>query len=489
MKKSFFASLLLFVSFQITLAQSQKSLQYVDFIDSTTIRTTLGTLASDEFEGRKTGEKGNEIAANYIADYLKDTGIKAGNNASYFQNIETNIRLRGKKGSFLWDGFNYSMDYSYPNSSQHDSLLTANEIIFVGYGIHSKEYNDFEGLDIKGKTLMKIDDTPYNKVGIKLNSTDKSDVLFAANPPKAILKIRRGFGEFYQSTYSDLVFHENDGKVPEITINEALANRILQSSEKTVKQLIFEMERQGKLKEPIIIEKEVSISGDFSYKNANANNVIGIIEGADLKDEYIVLSAHYDHEGVAYNKSIYYGADDNASGVTALLETGRIMAKAKKEGNGPRRSIILLFPTAEENGLYGSKYYTDNPVYPLEKTIACLNADMVGRISPEYESKGNNYIYIYSNDLSKDLSEKITEINDNSTKLTIDHKRNSYTFNRSDQYNFSVKNVPSVMFHSGEHKDYHKTTDSADAIDYNALWKRTRLIFLTAWELANPPQN
>ena len=151
----------------------------------------------------------------------------------------------------------------------------------------------------------------------------------------------------------------------------------------------------------------------------------------------------------------------------------------------------MLFPAAEEKGLYGSKYYVDNPIYPLDKTVACVNIDMVGRITPAYESTGNNYVYLVNHkEMSGNLTEQIERINANSTQLKLDYKHTmpgdgERYFSRSDQYNFAEKRIPSIMFTSGEHKDYHKTTDDVEFIDFDGAWKRTKLAFLLVWELAN----
>ena len=225
-------------------------------------------------------------------------------------------------------------------------------------------------------------------------------------------------------------------------------------------------------------------------KDVKTENVVAIIPGAEIPKEYIVISAHLDHVGVK-NGQIYNGADDDGSGNVAMLEIAEAFQMAVKENNRPKRSIIFLHVTGEEKGLLGSRYYTENPLYPLENTVANLNIDMIGRLDPKRVDKDPNYIYLIgSNKLSNELHETSETINRTYTNLILD-----YTFNadndpnrfyyRSDHYNFAKNNIPVIFYFNGTHEDYHQPTDTADKINYDILEKRTKLIFHTAWELAN----
>lgn len=220
-----------------------------------------------------------------------------------------------------------------------------------------------------------------------------------------------------------------------------------------------------------------------------SENVVAYIKGSEYPDETLVISAHYDHMGIQ-NGQIFYGADDNASGTAGVLEIARLFKEATKKGLGPKRSILFLHFTGEEFGLYGSKYYVENPLYPLEKTIADLNIDMIGRRSDAYLETGN-YIYLVGSDrLSKELHEVSENANNQYAQLTLDYKYNvigepEQIYFRSDHYNFVKKGIPAIFYYNGSHEDYHKSTDTADKIDYDLLKKRVQLIFATAWELAN----
>ncbi len=224
-----------------------------------------------------------------------------------------------------------------------------------------------------------------------------------------------------------------------------------------------------------------------------SENVLAFIEGTQKPDEIIVISAHYDHVGVDKKGNIYNGADDDGSGTVSILEIAQAFAKAKKDGVGPKRSILFLHVTGEEKGLYGSRYYTDeNPIFPLENTVANLNIDMIGRIDKNHESEDkNNYVYLIGSDrLSTDLHNISEEMNTKYVNLDLDYTYNAKNdpnrfYYRSDHYNFAKNNVPCIFYFNGVHEDYHKPTDTPDKIEYELLAKRAQLIFCTAWEVAN----
>jgi len=227
----------------------------------------------------------------------------------------------------------------------------------------------------------------------------------------------------------------------------------------------------------------------FSPKLDDSENIWAYIEGTEKPDEVLVISAHYDHVGMK-NGEVYNGADDDGSGTVSLLEIAQAFMKAKKDGYGPKRSILFLHVTGEEHGLHGSRYYSENPLFPVSNTIADLNIDMIGRRDDAHKDNGN-YVYVIGSDrLSTDLHNINEEANKKYTKLALD-----YTFNadndpnqfyyRSDHYNFAKKGIPIIFYFNGVHEDYHKPGDTPDKIEYDLLAKRAQLAFVTAWELAN----
>jgi hypothetical protein len=222
----------------------------------------------------------------------------------------------------------------------------------------------------------------------------------------------------------------------------------------------------------------------------NSINVASIIEGSHYPNEYIVITAHLDHVGIE-GEDIFNGADDDGSGSMALLEIAQAFKIASLDGYRPKRSIVILHVSAEEKGLLGSEYYTDNPLYPLEDTITNLNVDMIGRTDPTRDSDNDNYIYLIGTDrLSSMLHETSERVNKNTVDLELDYRFNAWDdpnrfYERSDHYNFAKNNIPVIFYFSGTHEDYHGPGDTPDKIRYDLLTKRTKLIFHTAWEIAN----
>ena len=219
-------------------------------------------------------------------------------------------------------------------------------------------------------------------------------------------------------------------------------------------------------------------------------NVAAIIKGDVYPNEYIVLTAHLDHVGIE-DGEIYNGADDDGSGSMALLEIAQAFKLAELDGNRPKRSIVILHVSAEEKGLLGSKYYAENPLYPLNETITNLNVDMIGRTDPTRESDNDNYIYLIGTDrLSSMLHETSEKVNSRTVNLELDYRFNAWDdpnrfYERSDHFNFAKNNIPVIFYFSGTHEDYHGPGDTPDKIRYDLLTQRSRLIFHTAWEIAN----
>lgn len=222
----------------------------------------------------------------------------------------------------------------------------------------------------------------------------------------------------------------------------------------------------------------------------SSENVLAFIEGSEKPDEIIIVSAHLDHLGVSDEGHINYGADDDGSGTVALMEMAQAFTLAKKDGFGPKRSILFLHLTAEEIGKKGSEYYVKNPVFPLKNTITNLNIDMIGRVDNIHKDN-KNYMYLIGSDkLSKELHYVSEKVNNAYFNIDLDYRynvkgeKNKY-YSRSDHYNFAKNGIPVIFYFNGEHNDYHLPSDTPDKIEYELLEKRTKLIFATTWQLAN----
>jgi Zn-dependent M28 family amino/carboxypeptidase len=277
----------------------------------------------------------------------------------------------------------------------------------------------------------------------------------------------------------------------------ATADMILKSSSKTVADLKGAIDQSG-APQSQTVKADIATSYATEEIPVKAVDVLGFLPGSDpkLKDEVLVISAHYDHIGLMPEGSkdmVNNGADDDGSGTTAIMELARAFSKAKKDGHGPRRSILFLGNVGEEKGLLGSEYYTDHPVIPLANTIADLNIDMIGRIGVDYIGKpdsANNVYVIGSSMLSTDLHKVGENANNLYTKLDLDYKYDDPAdpnrfYYRSDHYNFAKHGVPIIFYFNGVHADYHRPGDEVSKINFPLLAKRAQLVFYTAWDLAN----
>jgi Zn-dependent M28 family amino/carboxypeptidase len=269
-------------------------------------------------------------------------------------------------------------------------------------------------------------------------------------------------------------------------------------SEKTAEAITgagwAEIKEKGKKEQlkPGMFPANTAIEFQKKTQFLQSSNVLGIIEGSDKKDEWLIITAHYDHLGKR-GDVIYYGADDDGSGTVSVIEMAEAFVKAKAAGKGPRRSILFMTVSGEEKGLWGSEYYSDNPTISLDKITANLNIDMIGRTDTERMKPDTlNYVYVVGDDkLSSELKPISEAANAKYTKMVLDYKFNDPNdkdriYYRSDHYNFARKGIPIIFYYDGMLKaDYHKPTDTPDKINYTLLAKRAQLVFYTAWEMAN----
>lgn len=265
-----------------------------------------------------------------------------------------------------------------------------------------------------------------------------------------------------------------------------MADDILKTEK--VEAIIQKISSYGK---PINLAVKTNFTINIKNKaiNVGTENVLAYVEGSDLKDELIVITAHYDHLGMN-GKIVFNGADDDGSGTVAVIELAKTFAKARNEGHGPRRSLLFMTVAGEEKGLLGSAYYVNNPVFPLANTVCDLNIDMIGRIDAKHEDNPN-YIYLIGSDkLSSTLHTISENMNKTYTNLELDYTYNDEKdknrfYYRSDHYNFAKNGIPVIFYFNGVHADYHKETDEVEKINFAKMEKITQLVFFTAWELAN----
>jgi len=470
----------------------------------------LHIIASDSMEGRATGQSGQKKAAAYLASKFQEFGLSPGvptpQGKSYFQNFslveksweDVFIKIDGKKKTFLTDFYAYG-DVQLPDE-------TKLKIVCVGYGIESKQYNDYQHLDVEGKGVIILAGEPF-KDSISLVSGTKQASSWANDwrakadlaykkGAKAVFIIVGNTDQNFEKRLNDLKSHlsapsmafTHKKKASAFFIPFSMAAEMLHTTNDSLnayKKALAAFEHpKYKFKSARVIAK-----AGVTERTVNTENVLAVIEGNKYPEEVVVLSAHYDHLGIEGGK-IHYGADDDGSGTVAILEISQAFALAKKEGYGPARTILFMPVTGEERGLMGSEYYTDKPVFPLKNTVVDLNIDMIGRLD---EAHANNEEYVYiigSNRLSSELHTISEDVNAIYPKITLDYTFNSFDdpnrfYYRSDHYNFAKNNIPVIFYFSGVHEDYHKPTDTVDKIRFEKMTKITQLVFLTAWQIAN----
>ena len=507
MKKTLllFSALMIFFSCQKE-ATKEDVIKYASTITQDELKEHLYIYASDEFEGRDTGEPGQKKAVEYLKKEYEKLGIGPVIEGNYFQNVplnevstpKVNISANGKS-------FNYYDDF-ISLSSAESGKVDATEIVFAGYGIDDEKYSDYTDLNVAGKIVVVKNGEPKDKSGNNVITGDKKASKWS-NGRQAIYAKRDAAKEngaktlFFVDdnlfkTYSRLFKRrEESGHSNRLSLppkKDAEANMyFFLISEKMGKTLVKNISKTTK---PATIATKFEMDFQTSTTPKPSENVAAIIKGSEKPDEYIVISSHLDHVGVNEKGEVYNGADDDGSGTVSILEIAEAFKKAADAGHGPKRSIIFLNVTGEEKGLLGSRYYTDyEPLVPLENTVANLNIDMIGRIDPEREGD-RNYIYLIGSDkLSTELHELSEKVNDEFMKIELDYTYNDEKdknrfYYRSDHYNFAKNNIPIIFYFNGTHDDYHRVSDTPDKINYDLLENRSRLVFHTAWELANRPE-
>jgi len=491
---------------------------YSSIITTALVQDFVEILASADMAGRETGEEGQRKAADYIAGHFKAMGLPpVSERKNYFQDVLLqneswkDIGIKVGEQEFK----NRTDFYVFPAYNPDRPLTELKEVVFVGYGIEDATYNDYQKTDVSGKAVLFYDGEPMDKNNnslitgtefrsqwsldwqkkVKLAKAKGATMVFIVDTDFAenSKKNRKNTSTYGWKSFSTRTIVKDEDFVSNIFISPAVADAILgKKSEKADDALSALLEGNGKFK-PVKVKTKMEVRMDKELKRLEGSNVIGFIEGSDpeLKKEYVFITAHYDHLGKVEDV-IYYGADDNGSGTAGVMAIAKAFQDAKLKGNGPKRSVVCMLVSGEEKGLLGSKFYVDNPVFPLENTVVDINIDMIGRIDEKHTGNGN-YIYVIGSDrLSTQLHDINEKVNKKYTQLELDYRYNAkddpnHYYERSDHYNFAEKGIPSIFYFNGTHADYHRPTDTVEKIDFPALAKRAQLAFHTAWEIANMP--
>jgi hypothetical protein len=473
-------------------AQDSTALYFANSITTQDLKTHLYVLASDSLEGRETGKKGQKLAADYIATHFTSIGIPPYNGTTYYQEFPLLKQSLKTSSLLLKDSLVFLEDY-YTSPFFSSVNIDFTSIHCIGYGIKEAACSSSKE-DLKDKVVLIFtsnlmsDKDKLTTINEPIGWEQQLEIAYKKGV-KAVLFIDEGvksksskYGSYFTKEKRSVLINNAKFKVPFAFIDAVDLKRTIGWSLKKLKKKVLHCKYPN-----------IPVKGSFStYVNEEllqGENVLGYLEGSDLKDELLVITAHYDHIGI-HDGVVHNGADDDGSGTVAILELAEAFALAKAQGNGPRRSVLFMPVAGEEMGLLGSSYYTENPVFPLKNTIADLNIDMIGRMDENHQ--GNpDYVYLIGADkLSTELHQLSEKANTNYTQLELD-----YTFNdpndpnrfyyRSDHYNFAKNNIPVIFYFNGVHADYHKPSDTVEKIHFGKIASISKLIFHTAWQLVN----
>lgn len=496
----------------------------------------LTFLASDELRGRATGEEGLDLAAAYLATQARKMGLMAvDENGDYYQEYtlvrrtmefpSSRMVIRQNDGSEAITSENFYFLEPVP-----DTFDLAGEVVFGGYGIISAEenYNDLARVDIRDRIVVIMDGIPRDggaMARIKDRKWYGARGFRAKIPeleilgPRAIILVpgpgsgNRSMDQPYRSMTRRMArsrYVEELGSsrspdirysVPVIFAHREVMDLLAGIRGRTFEKLQNKIDSRGKPAPLLFRNTRMEIHAEFTTDRKKVPNVAGLIEGSDpeLKEEILVYSAHFDHLGISADGEVYNGADDNASGCVSLLEIAEAFMKERKN---LKRSVLMLWVSGEEIGLYGSKFYAENPLLPLENTLADINLDMVGAVrtardtgmihSEKVTTMGIDSIQLIGGHQSTELLEIHKRIS-GELGLVTDYSKSSPNhpyryYYRSDQFNFAEKDVPVLFYSTGNHVDYHKVTDDLSRINFDKLLKVTEFTFLLGYELVTMPE-
>ncbi len=434
-------------------------------------------LASDELEGRRPGTKGNELAANYIAEEFKSYGLKPlGDNGTYFQNFKFVSELKvGKNNSLVFniDGkiidFTPDVDFRPMNFSSDTSITT--QLVFAGYGIEADtlHYNDYAGIDVKDKVAVILRYSPdgnnqssnffgystFTKKIMTARDKGAAGVIFITGPVDEanapLLQLRHERASM------------NSG-ISVTQLDQNAANSLFENIGINLFSLQQSINENKKPNSFNFANTSVTIQTEIEKIYSNTANVVGYLYGNDtsLKNEHIIIGAHFDHLGLGGAGSgsivpdtiaVHNGADDNASGTAGLLEIAQSLASQQTQ---LKRSYVFAAFSAEELGLLGSAYFVKNPPFPLDKSVAMINLDMIGRLKDSVLTiQGVGTSPVWNDIIHKQNSDSIFKL-----KLGQDG------FGSSDHASFNSKEVPVLFFFTGLHGDYHRPSDDWQTINY-----------------------
>ena len=470
MKRLLLPILLIAVFSASAQVKEKKIRKYASGIKAKELKEKLSVIASAEMEGRQTASFGQKRAAAYIENKFRELGLLPGNGNSYQQVFKVyQDTLLSYSITTNGNTLAANKEFTFSAAAVPNGNFKIENIYFTGTGAL-----DTTNLPVEGKWVV-IEEGNFFTLRQKLAILERRKV-------RGIISVSKNFPRRTPIAPKSGLYKNADDDIPYLTVSYDAIGQILNKGKLDSASFVALAKQDYPVNTSIAIAKQRLV--------LESSNVLGLLPGTDKKDEYVFITAHYDHLGKR-DSIIYYGADDDGSGTTGVIEIAESFAKAKKAGNGPRRSIVFMTVSGEENGLWGSEYYAENPIYPLDKTSVDLNIDMIGRIDPKYKADSLNYVFVIGDDkLSSDLKPITDYVNNKYMNMELDRRYNDVSdpnrfYYRSDHYNFAKKGVPIIFYFNGTHADYHRPTDTVDKINFPLMEKRTKLVFYTAWEIAN----
>lgn len=518
-----------FFTISLSLGQNPAMERGLQSITVDAIKGQLGFLSSDWMEGREAGEKGEYLAADYIASMLQSYGIKPAGDyiiekepaseseekeRSYFQNFillktlpgdEQVLKIKSSDDkTFKTTSLTYNVDFIFRPADQPAEIEAP--VIFAGYGYinDSLNYNDFNNLEVRGKYILKIAGFPkfinrnpdneksaslrnameskYRAMGIiGVLEYDPDETVVGRPERKAFMNMSPAEETELQgrphSRYS-IPGKKNPENLIKIQISVKTANEILNGSSINQDDYIGKADKNGKYLIPVLKGKSIYFKSSVKSSQIAVRNILGIIEGKN-PDKYIVVGAHYDHVG-AGNGYIWNGADDNGSGTVGVMTIARaIMATGEK----PENSVIFAFWTAEEEGLLGSRYYVRNLQFPASGLKLNMNFDMISRYISDDEPKKVTMTYTSSFPQFRDLT--AANLEKYRIDLLVDYQPSSNPPGGTDHRSFVEAGIPVIRFKPGHREEYHTPMDEIRTVDWDIMEKIIRIGFADAWELAN----
>lgn len=495
----------------------------VEGITASQLRDYLYFVASDEMEGRNTPSRGLDLTAKFLALNLSRWGLKpAGDGGTYFQKIPLQSRkVVTDQTTVTLDGRQLGLGTDYIPRANDGQV--AGPLVFVGHGLRlgsstGKQIDPYQGIDVRDRIMVVIEGNPKGVTRADLRGKlgvdyDTAESFGRRNGAKGIVLLPGNFTLRFWDQINQQAVSGSRPMMGNTTPAVALPTIIL--SEKSATELLAGQKIEYPALKKQIEDGEVGPSFELSAERKlsytvkvageelSTSNVIAVLEGSDpvLRNEYVAVGAHYDHVGIGNpdqsGDRIFNGADDDGSGTVAVLA----MAEALARGPRPKRSVLFVWHTGEEKGLWGSEWFVEHPTVPLNQIIAQLNIDMIGRSRKPGDSNprnagltGPDEIYVIgSRMMSSQLAELSEKVNQSYLKLQFNYKYDDPNdterlFFRSDHYNYARKGIPIIFYFDGIHEDYHRQSDHPDKIDYEKMEKVTRTVFAKMWRLATQPE-